>query len=197
MPRITKTVFPVSLKLIDAPTSVYYQFVSGNWTGVYRFQVIHWAAMRDAVPTFMDRMRMTILHWLGTVRIDTTVVVFLNGRVRHTTFLSFFRIPCLHSTEWFLLNDDGRTFTVQMTQRLAPWIWLDRAFPNGVGVVEDPDVGALYRLPWIGGEIEQYARRVPSGIELCQNGTWFNGKAYLRRVIEQPELCGGGARDRA
>lgn len=166
----------------DAPTVRYYRAMTGNWSGIYRFQITDRAAMRAAVPGRLDRLRLALLHRFAVSRMETTVAWSGDGEVRHSTRITSWGLPCLRSLEVFRLDVDGRSIVVEMVQHLPPALWWRREFPLGSGAVEDPAIGADYRLPWIGGEIEQRARVVAEGIELTQRSPWFHGEMLLRRV---------------
>ena len=161
----------------DAPTVRYFRAMTGAWSGVYRFEITDPAA----VASPLDRLRMTLMARLGPCRMDTTVAWMSDDTVRHTTRVTCRGMPGLYSVEVFSLSEDGRTLTVRMAQRLAPDLWRLRTFPEGSGVVEDPEIGAAYALPWIGGVVDQRARIVDDGVLLTQTTPWFRAEARLRR----------------
>ncbi len=157
--------------------------MTGRWQGEYRFAITDWQAMKRALPIGIDRLRMIVFHCMGSYRITTTKRFEDATTVKHTTRIEKWRVPGFISTEWFLLNENGKTFTVKMVQRLAPFFWRLRHFENGTGIVEDSQVGAVYQLPWIGGEINQQVLIVDDGVLLTQMTTWFRAQALLRRCV--------------
>ncbi len=162
-------------------TVQYYRSMTGRWQGEYRFAITEWQAMKRAVPAGSDRLRMIVFHCMGSQRIATSVRFEDATTVKHTTRIEKWRVPVFISTEWFLLNENGKTFTVKMAQRLAPFFRRLRHFENGTGIVEDSQVGAAYQLPWIGGEINQKVLIVDDGVQLAQTTGWFRAQALLRR----------------
>ena len=168
-----------SALLEESNTVQYYQSMIGRWQGAYRFAITDWQAMKRALPVVIDRWRMIVFHCMGSQRISTSVRFEDAMTVKHTTRIEKWRVPGFISTEWFLLDENGRTLRVKMNQRIAPFFWRLRHFENGTGVVEDSKVGAVYRLPWIGGEINQQVLIVDDGVQLTQSTAWFRAQALL------------------
>lgn len=164
----------------DANTKRYFDSMCGAWAGAYRFEITDFTALRKAVPRRFDRLRVRAMHSAGRATMRTTVSWTPDGDLRHTTRVSTFGLPGMLSTELFRLSDDGRTFAVSMCQRFPPLFRL-RTFAEGRGEVTDPLLGADYRLPWLGGEIDQRARITSEGVELTQACDWFRASVLLRR----------------
>lgn len=165
-----------------SPTVRYYRAMTGSWSGPYRFVITDPAAMRAAVPAWWDRRGLLLMHALGGARMSTTVAFRADDEVLHTTRVTAWGLPALSGVEVFRLADDGRSLSVRMVQRFAPLFRPPRDFGEGSGVVADPEVGADYRLPWLGGcVIEQRVRVVAGGVALAQTSAWFRAEARLVR----------------
>lgn len=163
--------------------SHYFTKVTGFWSGAYRFQVTDKVIMRAEVPRRVDRLRLLFLQRLSPVRMDTSVSWLRQGLVLHTTRITYRGLFCMDSVELFRLHDNGKTFTVEMSQRLAPTSWLTRTFSDGHGDVDHAASCANYQLPWIGGVISQHAKIVEQGVELTQTSLWLSGNVLLLRKV--------------
>ena len=107
--------------MITGPSRDYYTSCIGSWTTPLRFNLL---------PTFLG------LH------MDTTVAVD-GDRVAHTTRIRWGPLPLGGSRETFVLDADGRDFT--MTGKSG----FIRVF-GGHGRVDETGAGAVYtfELPW-------------------------------------------------
>lgn len=160
----------------------YYESMLGRWVGRYRFVITNPTALEVHVRAPLDRLRLQLLARLGGGTMRTSVRWANPATVRHTTAVSAWGLPGLLSVELFRLHADGLGFSVEMSQRLAPTWWHRRRFGGGSGRVRSSGEGAYYRLPWLGGTIEQKVRRIgPDEVELGQRAAWFEATARLRR----------------
>ncbi|MBS0660878.1 MAG: hypothetical protein JSR82_21880 [Verrucomicrobia bacterium] len=161
----------------------YYESMRGRWAGRYRFAVTNPTALKVHVRAPLDRLRLRMMHRFKGGTMHTSVAWAGPDLVRHTTSVRVLGLPALHGVELFHLQADGRQLVVEMTQRLAPDFWRVRTFPGGTGRVRGDGESAYYRLPWLGGTIEQKVRRTgPQEVELRQEAAWFEAKASLRRL---------------
>lgn len=162
----------------------YYEAMRGRWMGPYRFALTEPAALAVHVRAPLDRLRVRFLARLGGGTLRTSVDWAAPDEVRHTTLIRTLGLPALWAVERFRLHEDGVGLSVEMTQRMPPAFWRPRVFAGGSGKVRGGgEAGAYYRLPWLGGTIEQKVRRVGADVaELAQRAAWFEAEARLRRL---------------
>lgn len=166
----------------DTPSVRYFEAMQGRWAGPYRFALTAPAALAAHVGAPSDRWRVRLLAGLGGGTMRTTVAWASADEIRHTTLICSLGLPALWAVEKFRLQADGTHLAVEMFQRLAPAFWPARTFPGGSGEVRELG-GADYRLPWLGGTIEQTVRRAGADtVELEQRAAWFEAGARLQRI---------------
>jgi hypothetical protein len=122
--------------------------------------------------SFADRLSLRVLsawpRWLGGVYLDTTVSWGDGAEVVHTTVVRWLGIPLQRSTEMFLLDPEGRSFTVQ-------------GGISGAGSVDESSTRAEYELRWLGVAIRQHTVREPDLVTVHQEGPGFRGVQELVR----------------
>lgn len=168
----------------DAVSVRYYEAMRGRWAGAYRFALTEPAALAVHVREPFDRWRVRLLARLGGGTMRTSVAWASADEVRHTTLIRTLGLPALWAVERFRLREDGIGLSVDMTQRMPPAFWRPRVFAGGSGKVRGGgEAGAYYRLPWLGGTIEQKVRPVGADeVALAQRAAWFEAEARLRRI---------------
>lgn len=152
----------------------YYRAHQGRWRGRFRFVITDEGALRAAAIPGIDRARIRtmarICRVLGFAWIETRVDcdVLGDGRVLHETRIARAGFPLLVGREVLTPRPDGRSGTMTIEHRFAPFG--ARSWDDGEVVIGDHAAGAVYDLPWIGGRIQQRTRVVPDGLALEQEG---------------------------
>jgi len=160
----------------------------GHWRGRYAFAITDWARFRATPMPLADRMRVLAMHLVArcigsfAMRTSVTASRIDEGYVEHTTAASKWAMPLFSSRETLRLGPEGRSLTMRGPQRLWPLFWPPRDFGEATGEIDDEAAGALYRIPWLGGEMVQRTRVVAGGLELSQEAPWFRASVLLRRV---------------
>ena len=122
--------------------------------------------------SFADRLSLRVLsawpRWLGAIYLDTTVACRDGAEVVHTTVVRWLGIPLQRSIETFLLDPEGRSFTV-------------RGGMSGSGSVDESSTRAQYELRWLGVSIRQHTVREQDVVTVHQQGPGFRGVQALVR----------------
>lgn len=144
----------------------------GRWRAPVQITITDPGALRSSGMSFADRLSLRMLsawpRWLGAVYLDTTVACGDGGEVVHTTVVRWLGIPLQRSTETFLLDPAGRSFTV-------------RGGMSGSGKVDESSTHAEYELRWLGVSIRQHTVREPDLVTVHQEGPGFRGVQELVR----------------
>lgn len=171
----------------------YYRAKHGVWRGELRLVVTDAAALRVVSPRLFDRLRArataALFNAVGSLRLDTTLdyqTSGAQGRVVHTTRVSWRGIPLLRGVEQITLHPDGVTATMDRREWAFPWPIPD--VDRGARVVVAPaGDAAAYDLTWFGAPLRQITHTVDiDRLRLVQLTSWSRAEVVLER---HPRTC--------
>ncbi|PRQ09785.1 hypothetical protein [Enhygromyxa salina] len=168
----------------EQPHRAYYLSCVGRWRCELDMRITDTERLRHSEMPLLDRVALRLVSawpaWLGRLRLDTSVH-FEGPVVVHTTRVRWLGLPMMLSVERIEFDDDGRSFTLEGEQRVAPLWWRARAVV-GAGEVDEDTEHARYRLTWLGAPLQQSTIRGADALALHQLGPGFEGTQHLRRL---------------
>lgn len=157
----------------ERPNHRYYAACQGVWRARVSMCVTDPARLVLSGMRLADRLSLRVMaawpRWLGTFSLDTTVTYDASGQVRHTTVVRWLGIPMQRSVETFLLDDDGRRFTVSGGM-------------TGAGTIDETGTRAEYDLVWLGAKFHQSTVLTADLVTVTQTGEGFDG---VQRLVRQ------------
>lgn len=167
---------------VHPPSWVYFHGCIGTWRAPYALQIRDATALRHAGLSWLDTLGLRLLGaWpFGGLWLHTSVRVDGAFRVIHTTDLRFWRIPLMQSVETITLDEDGRRFGLEGTQRIGPFGLSTRPV-SGTGEVDDTAHHATYLLTWLGLPLHQHTTRDGNTVRLHQTCEAFVATPTLVR----------------
>ncbi|UJR82776.1 hypothetical protein [Sandaracinus amylolyticus] len=162
------------------PALSYYRACAGAWRGDVTFAITDPTRFAAASLSALDRARVRATVSIPA-RIETTVEVTSEREVLHTTRITQLGMPSLVGHEVITLRDDGRTFTMRVHHRMAPFFVARESGPFE-GEVDQDGRRATYHLALFGVPMRQVGARDGDRVTLVQTTDWSTSEQRLTRV---------------
>ncbi|AKF04622.1 hypothetical protein [Sandaracinus amylolyticus] len=164
----------------ETPALSYYRACAGAWRGDVTFAISDPARFAAASLSAIDRARVRATCAIRA-RIDTSVTVLSEREVLHTTRITQLGMPSLVGREVITLREDGRTFTMHVHHRMAPFFVARESGPFE-GEVDADGRRATYHLALFGVPMLQVGSRDGDHVTLVQTTAWSTSDQRLARV---------------